>query len=97
MANQKEQMANSQQAQHNALKIAVIEEQIYGLRAQQNAHYESALRRFDHMEQKLDKLTAALHQSRGALAAASAIAACVGALMLQAAEFISHAFWRGNL
>lgn len=76
----------------NALKIAVIEEQILGLREQQRAHNETTQKRFDRMEKKLDELTAIMNRGRGAFAASMAVAAALGALMIEAISFISSFF-----
>lgn len=70
----------------HAVKIAVIEEQIAGLRAQQKAHSDAAQRRFDSMEHKIDELTAIMNRGRGAYAASMALAAIIGALLIKAAS-----------
>jgi hypothetical protein len=68
----------------NALRIAVIDEQIKGLREQQRAHNESAQRRFDRMEIKLDQLAAGINRGRGAYVAAITVAAAFGTMLIEA-------------
>ncbi|MDX2095650.1 MAG: hypothetical protein SFW64_06915 [Alphaproteobacteria bacterium] len=69
--------------QKNALKIAVLEEQIIGLREQQRAHNAATQKRFDGMEKKLDELTAIMNRGKGAYAASMALAAGVGAILIE--------------
>lgn len=81
------------EAEHqNALKIAVIEEQIVGLREQQRLHNASTQKRFDGMERKLDELTAIMNRGKGAYAASMALAAAIGAILIQAANIVSSFF-----
>lgn len=79
----------------NALKIAVIEEQIFGLREQQRAHNETTQRRLDSVEKKLDELTAIMNRGRGAFAASMALAAGIGAVMIEGINFVHSIFQRG--
>ena len=76
----------------HAIKIAVIEEQIFGLREQSRAHSETAQKRFDSMEKKLDELTAIMNRGRGAYAASMALAAMLGALVLKGSAVLSSFF-----
>lgn len=76
----------------NALKIAVIEEQILGLREQSRVHNETTQRRFDLMEKKLDALTAIMNRGRGAFAASMALAAALGAILIELVNFLSSFF-----
>lgn len=76
----------------NALKIAVIEEQINGLREQQRAHNASTQKRFDGMEQKIDELSAVMNRGRGAYAASMALAAAIGAVLIELVSVISSSF-----
>lgn len=78
--------------QQNAVRIAVIEEQIAGLRQQQRAHNESTQRRFDGMEMKLDELTAIMNRGKGAFAASMALAAAIGAILIEAINVVSSIF-----
>ena len=78
--------------QENAVRIAVIEEQIQGLRQQQKAHNDSAQRRFDSMERKIDELTAIMNRGKGAYAASMALAAAIGAILIEMANFASSMF-----
>ena len=80
-------MMTMEAEQQNALKIAVIEEQITGLREQQRAHNANAQARFDSMEKKLDDLTAIMNRGKGAYAASMALAAGIGAILIQLMNF----------
>ena len=75
--------------QENALKIAVIEEQIVGLREQQRLHNASTQKRFDGMEKKLDELTAIMNRGKGAYAASMALAAGIGAILIEAINIVT--------
>ena len=81
-----------QPEQQNAMKIAVIEEQIVGLREQQRLHNAATQRRFDGMEKKLDELTAIMNRGRGAYAASMALAAGIGAILIEAINIITSIF-----
>ena len=76
----------------NALRIAVIDEQIHGLREQQRMHNEATQKRFDSMEQKIDELTAIMNRGRGAYAASMALAAAIGAVLLEMVNIITSYF-----
>ncbi len=78
--------------QQNSVKIAVIEEQISGLREQQRAHNANAQSRFDSMERKLDELTAIMNRGKGAYAASMALAAAIGAILIQLMNFTTSFF-----
>ena len=78
--------------QMNALKIAVLEEQMIGLREQQRAHNTSTQKRFDGMEKKLDELTAIMNRGRGAYAASMALAAGIGAVLVEAVMVVTSVF-----
>ncbi len=78
----------------NALKIAVIEEQILGLREQQRAHNATTQKRFDGMEKKIDDLTAIMNRGRGAYAASMALAAGIGAMLIEMINLASSFFHR---
>ncbi len=69
--------------QQNALRIAVIEEQISGLREQQRAHNSSTQSRFDRVEQKLDELTAVINRGKGAYTASLVLAGLIGGFLLK--------------
>ena len=72
-----------------AVRVAVIEEQVVGLRQQQKAHNEHAQRRFDSMEKKIDELMAIMNRGKGAYAASMALAAVIGAVLIQVINFAS--------
>ncbi len=75
--------------QQNALKIAVVEEQVVGLREQLRLHNAAAQKRFDSMDRKLDELTAIMNRGKGAYAASMALAAGIGGIVMQLLHFIS--------
>lgn len=76
----------------NALRIAVIDEQIYGLREQQRAHNAATQKRFDGMEHKLDELTAIMNRGKGAYAASMALAAGIGAVVIEIINIATSLF-----
>lgn len=76
--------------QMNALKIAVLEEQMIGLREQQRAHNSATQKRFDSMERKLDELTAIMNRGKGAYAASIALAAGIGAILIEVINFAAR-------
>ncbi len=76
----------------NAIKIAVIQEQVLGLREQQKLYNDTTQRRFNGLEQKIDELTAIMNRGRGAYAASMALAAAIGAVLLEMANIIASYF-----
>lgn len=80
--------------QQNALKIAVIEEQIGGLREQQRAHNAVTQTRFDRTDKKLDELTAVINRGKGAYAASLVIAGIVGGFLIKLLMLMSSYFGR---
>lgn len=76
----------------NAIKIAVIQEQVLGLREQQKLYNDTAQRRFNGLEQKIDELTAIMNRGRGAYAASMALAAAIGAVLLEMVNIITSYF-----
>lgn len=76
----------------NAMKIAVLEEQMIGLREQQRAHNAATQKRFDGMEKKLDELTAIMNRGKGAYAASMALAAGIGAILIELINMSSAFF-----
>jgi hypothetical protein len=77
---------------NHAVKIAVLQEQISGLRQQQRAHNEVAQQRFNALENKIDELTAIMNRGRGAYAASMALAAGIGALLIQVVSVLTSYF-----
>ena len=67
---------------HEYHVIAVLQEQIGGLREQQR-HNDTTQRRFNCLETKIDELTAIMNRGRGAYAASMALAAAIGAVLIQ--------------
>jgi hypothetical protein len=76
----------------NAIKIAVVQEQILGLREQQKMHNESTQKRFNNIETKIDELTAVLNRGRGAYAASMALAAAIGSVLMEGINIASSHF-----
>lgn len=74
-------MANEQQ---NAIDIAVLKEQIGGLREQSRVHNEVTQKRFNGLEVKIDELTAIMNRGKGAYAASMGLAAALGAALIEA-------------
>ena len=77
---------------HNSIKIAVVEEQIVGLREQQRAHNLATQNRFDGMERKLDELTAIINRGKGAYAASLVIAGLIGGIVIKIAHYMAEFF-----
>lgn len=83
----------------NAIKIAVVEEQIKGIRDQQAAHAKDTRERFeanakenrehfDSIRGKQDELLAALNKGRGAYAVLFLLSGIIGALIIKTAGFM---------
>ena len=72
----------------NAIKIAVVEEQIKGIREQQAAHAKDTRERFDVVGNKLDELLTALNKGRGAYAVLFLLSGIIGALIIKTAGFL---------
>ncbi len=76
----------------NAIKIAVVEEQIRGVREQQAAHAKDTRERFDltnnkidNMDGKIDLLMASLNKGRGAYAMLVIMSGLIGAVVIKLA------------
>lgn len=69
--------------QQNALKIAVIEEQMNSLREQHRTYSLSFQNRFDRMEKKLDELAAVIDRGKGAYAASLVLAGLIGGVAIK--------------
>lgn len=67
----------------NAIKIAVVQEQLLGLRAQQEFNNETTQGRLNALEGKIDELAAIMNRGRGAYAASMALAAAIGGVLLE--------------
>ena len=76
----------------NAIKIAVVQEQILGLREQQRMHNDAAQKRFNSLEEKIDELTAILNRGRGAYAASMALAGAIGSAVMECLTLVSSYF-----
>lgn len=74
--------------QENAVRIAVVEEQIRGLREQAKVHADQTQIRFDRLEGKVDTLVGVMNRGRGAYAASLAIAGIIGAAVLKAIDWV---------
>ncbi len=69
--------------QEHAIRIAVLEEQIRGMREQQKSHNASTQSRFDELDDKVDQLIAVMNRGKGAYAASLALAGVIGAALIK--------------
>lgn len=85
----------------NAIKIAVLQEQIQGLRAQATAHAATTKEQFDKLDgkvdakfgamgKKVDELLAVMNRGKGAYAASLAMSGVIGAAVLSAINYVSR-------
>lgn len=74
----------------NTVKIAVVEEQIRGIREQQAAHAKDTRERFDDLESKIDELLAMLNKGRGAYAVLFLLSGAIGAVLIKLGGSILH-------
>lgn len=86
-------MVNNDMA--NAIKIAVVEEQIKGLREQQASHAVDTRERFNEMDKRfdlvqgtLDDLTTVLNKGKGAYAVLFMLSGLIGAGFIKFAGFL---------
>jgi hypothetical protein len=75
----------------NTVEIAVVKEQIKGIREQQAAHAKDTRDRFDHIDAKLEVLVATLNKGKGAYAVLFLISGLIGAAVIKAVGFILQA------
>lgn len=76
-------------AEHeNTVKIAVLEEQMKGIREQQSAHARDTRERFDDMGEKLDELLAAFNKGKGAYAVLFVLSGAIGAAVIKIASLV---------
>jgi len=85
--------------QENAVKIAVLEERIDGLREQQKAHHcdtkndlAEVKETLVEMAKRQDELTAIMNRGKGAYAASMAMASSLGALAITVITWLLDAF-----
>lgn len=76
----------------NTVRIAVVEEQVKGIREQQRAHNVSAQRRFDAIEEKMDALIAIINRGKGAYAASLLLAGLIGGVVLKLGAVVAQYF-----
>lgn len=69
------------------VRIAVLEEQIRGLREQQKVDTENTAKLFDKLFNEIDDLKAAMNRGRGVFAASLTFAGLVGAAATAAIEW----------
>lgn len=67
----------------NTVKIAVLEEQVKGIREQQYAHAKDTRERFDVMDGKLDELLSMLNKGKGAYAVLFLLSGAIGAAVIK--------------
>lgn len=72
----------------NAIEIAVVKEQINGLREQARQHAATTKEQFDKLDGKVDELLAVMNRGKGAYAASLAIAGTIGAAALSAINYV---------
>ena len=72
----------------NTIKIAVLEEQVGGLREQQKAHATATEKRFDAVDEKLEILVATLNKGKGAYGVLFLISGFIGAAIIQGASWV---------
>jgi hypothetical protein len=80
-----------EQSVENALEIAVIKEQIKGIREQQSTHAKDTRERFDYVDEKLEVLVATLNKGKGAYAVLFLVSGLIGAATIKAAGVVLHA------
>lgn len=78
----------------NAIKIAVVQEQISGLREQQKAHAEATKEQLASLGIKIDELTAIMNRGKGAFAASMALAGALGAAIVSLFGAVTDYFHR---
>lgn len=72
----------------NEVKIAVLEEQIRGLREQQKSHAVEAKEMFDRLFEQIAELEAALNRGRGAYAASLVFAGAIGGAIMTGVHWL---------
>ncbi|NDF11897.1 MAG: hypothetical protein EB060_03655 [Proteobacteria bacterium] len=70
------------------VKVAVLEEQMRGLREQQRMHAESTRKSLSDLAEKVDKLFEVMNRGRGAFAVSVALAGVIGAAMIKIIAYI---------
>ncbi|MCE9565860.1 MAG: hypothetical protein K8U57_27865 [Planctomycetes bacterium] len=71
------------------MKIAVLEEQLRGIRQQQKTQAENTEKLFDKLFEEIDKLKAAMNRGRGVFAASLTFAGAIGAGITATLEYLS--------
>lgn len=72
----------------NTIEIAVVKEQISGLREQAKSHADNTKEQFDKLGEKVDDLIALMNKGKGAYAASLMFAGTVGAALVSAVSWI---------
>jgi len=80
--------------QEHAIRIAVLEEQIRGMREQQKSHNFATQERFDELDEKVDQLIAVMNRGKGAYAASLALAGIIGAVMVRLLSLMAELIHR---
>jgi hypothetical protein len=70
------------------VKIAVLEEQLKGIREQQKAHAEASEKQFTKLFTKIEELEAALNRGKGVFAASLTFAGIIGAGITALVEWV---------
>lgn len=71
-------------------RLAVVEEQIKGLREQQKAHAAETKQMFTNLSCELKELTEIMNKGRGAFAAALLISGSLGAMVVKLLTFVAE-------
>jgi len=72
----------------NAIEIAVLKEQVGGLREQQKAHAAATEKRFDAVDGQLEILVATLNKGKGAYGVLFLVSGFIGAAIIQGASWV---------
>lgn len=72
----------------NAVEIAVLREQINGLREQHKAHAQATASQFDRLGEKVDELIAIMNKGKGAYAVSIMVAGIISAALVKAVTYI---------
>lgn len=76
----------------NDIKVAILGEQISGIREQQKAHANATEVRFNSLDDKIDDLTAIMNRGKGAYAASIAFSGVIGAAIVAVLSAIGNFF-----
>ncbi len=78
----------------NAIAIAVLQEQIHGIREQQKAHAHETKTDIAALARDVKDLLAVMNRGRGAYAASLMLAGLIGGVVLKSFGLVAHFFQR---